>query len=88
MYESNCLQNELNQYCNDNTEFNNARFNRQKFKWRCYEELDENDQTAKECVSEDGVRILCVRHAEDSAYTQLHSALLSAIEAGCSDMGK
>lgn len=78
------MQNQLNQYCSDNSDYNNARFNRQKFKWRCYEELDGNEQTAKECIGENGVRILCQRHADDSQYTQLHNVLLTVIEAGCS----
>jgi hypothetical protein len=64
MEESNCLQQQLMKFCEERSDFPFARFNRQKFKWRCYENLDEDSEHFKECIDEWGSREHCHRHEE------------------------
>ena len=80
-----CIQVKFDTFCAEESScgFEHARYNRQKFKWRCYEELDPNEEEAKECPNEDGGREMCHRHATDSEYCNFHSTAMAMFEEDC-----
>ena len=78
-----CLQDKLDKWCAEETGFGFARFNREKVKWRCYETLAADSSEHKECMNEDKERTMCVRHADDSQFSNKHNAILALIEEGC-----
>ena len=80
----NCLQERVDKYCADNTGYNFARYDRENSKWRCYAKLNEEGETAFECIKEDASgRTACIRHADNSPYVQKHNALLLEGAKGC-----
>ena len=80
----NCLQERLDKYCTDTTGYNFARYDLGNSKWRCYEKLNEEGETALECIKEDASgRTACIRHADDSQYVQKHTALRREGARGC-----
>lgn len=83
VYVYTCIQTRLDVFCASQAAYSYARYNREKRKWRCYEYLDENEETAKECMGENGERYHCHRHADSSPYTQMHNEILAEIAKGC-----
>ena len=85
--EGNCMARRFAAYCNsgeraDCEGMRFPRFNRQKYKWRCYAEVSD-EVFAKECVTEDGKREECLAHTPDSDYCQFHADAMAMIEEGC-----
>ena len=86
-----CNQQKFDAYCVSESTcgFSHARFNRDKFKWRCYQELDADDIQTKECATDQVTnRAYCRRHGVDSQYCNIHSAALAMFEEDCHVPGR
>ena len=78
-----CIQNRINRFCVTNSGFPYARYNREKGKWRCYDMLDGDGETARECMNDSRFRIQCERHADGSPYLQMQNQILAEIADTC-----